>query len=157
SPSGGSTGATDGPVVSPGPSVAVVMLGRSTRDAGVDVCRGLDDRLEEVHDPRAPAGGDVVVQLDDVPLLHGAHLAPAWTLGHGAGVLAAALGVGEEDQVGIGVDQELCRQLRVAAGLGRPVGGVGHVLQAGEAVDLADEGVGGDAVERVVQLVVVGQ
>ena len=74
-----------------------------------------------------------------------------------AAFCCAALGVGEEDQVGVGVDQVFRRQLRIAAGLPADVGRVGDVGQAGERVELADERRRRHGVQRVVELVVVGQ
>ena len=58
---------------------------------------------EEVDDARAPTGRDVVVHLDDVAGLHGGRCrVPAGAGGDGLERLATALGVGEEDQVGVG-------------------------------------------------------
>ena len=54
-----------------------------------------------------------------------------------AGVLRAADGVGQEDQVRVGLDDVLLRQLRVAAAV--RVGLVGDVLEAEQRVHLADE------------------
>ena len=89
------------------------------------------------------------------PDLTAVELVPAGPGGDGLGRLAAALGVGQEDQVGVGLDHVLGRQLRVAAGV--LVGRVGDVLQAELVVELADEGLGGRRVQGLVQLVVVGQ
>ena len=63
--------------------------------------------LEEVDDARAPAGGDVVVELDDWPFVDRGQAGQARAGRDGGGVLLAALGVGEEDEVGVGVDDEL--------------------------------------------------
>src|SRR3546814_10429456 len=46
-------------------------------------------------------------------------------------VLGTALGVGEEDQIRVGVDEVLGGQLRVATGLPIDVSRVGDVLEAG--------------------------
>ncbi len=42
-----------------------------------------------------------------------------------------------EDEVGIGIDDVLLRQLREAVPVG--IGGIGNVLETEEAVDLSDE------------------
>ncbi len=67
----------------------------------------------------------------------------------------AADGVGQEDQVRVGLDDVLLRQLRVAAAV--RVGLVGDVLEAEQRVHLADERLRRDREEGVVELVVVGQ
>ena len=57
-------------------------------------------------------------------------------------------------EIGVGLDDRLGRELRIVAG---DFLEVGDVLQTEQRVDLADERVLGDAVVRVVELVVVGQ
>src|SRR5260221_612503 len=53
-------------------------------------------RAQQVDDPRAPSGGDVVVQRDHVAQLHRGQPRPARALGHDGRVLLAAHGVGQE-------------------------------------------------------------
>ncbi len=71
--------------------------------------------LEQVDDPRPPPRGDVVVELDDAAVRHRGEHVPTRASRDGRRVLAAALRVGEEDQVGVLVDDVLRRELRVAA------------------------------------------
>src|SRR5206468_10932682 len=47
------------------------------------------DGAQQVGDARAPAGGDVVVERDDVPILDGGQARPAGALGHGRRALTA--------------------------------------------------------------------
>src|SRR3954468_256978 len=77
---------------------------------------GLRDRLGEVGDPRSPAGGDVVVRLEDLLVLDGRDRVERGALGHGLGGLLAALGVGEDDEVRRLADDVLGGQLGVAPG-----------------------------------------
>src|SRR4051812_9966171 len=53
----------------------------------------------EVGDPRAPAGGDVVVGLQDAPLLDRRHGVEGGPLRDRLRRLLAALGVGQDDEV----------------------------------------------------------
>ena len=118
-----------------------------------DTCvQRIGDRLDVVDDARAPAGGDVVVHLDHAAVGDRRDGVPAGASGHGVGVLTAALGVGEEDQIGVDVDDVLGAELRVVVAL---LDAVGDVDQPEQAVHLPDEGVAGDAVEGGVELVVV--
>src|SRR6266849_6657351 len=65
------------------------------------------DRLQEIDEPRAPARSDVVIDLHDLARLDRADHAPARPRGDGAQALVAALGVGQDDQVGVGADDVL--------------------------------------------------
>ena len=75
---------------------------RTNRLQGLDLGR---DHLEEVDHPRAPAGGDVVVELDHAAGPDRGELVPAGPGRDRPGRLGAALGVGQEDQVGVGLDR----------------------------------------------------
>ena len=119
---------------------------------GSQPCSVVGDRLGEVGDPRAPAGGDVVVGGEHPPLLDGRHGVEGRPLGEGLRGLVAADGVGQHDQVRRLPDDVLGGQLRVAAG--GVVGAVGDVLQAEQRVDAADEGGAGRGEEGRVELVV---
>jgi hypothetical protein len=77
---------------------------------------------------------------------------PSRTVRNGGRRLIAAFRVGQEDQIGVRVDDELRRELRVAAAV---VGSVGDVAEPHERVQLADEGRRGRREIRRVQLVVV--
>ena len=78
-------------------------------------------------------------------------------LGHGRRVLTAAEGVGQDDVVRVGLDDELGGQLRVAAGGRRPLRRVRDALHPEQVQQLPDEGVRGHRVVGLVQLVVVGE
>src|ERR1700704_91645 len=60
------------------------------------------DQAEKIDDPRPPAGGDVVVDTDDLPRPHRRHRLPAGAGGYRLERLPAAPGVGEDDQVRVG-------------------------------------------------------
>ncbi len=83
--------------------------------------RGLN-RAQQVGDPGTPAGGDVVVEPDDLVILPAASRSQAQPSDPSSAVAAslmAALGVGDVIQVGAGLDDVLGGQLRIPAGLGR--------------------------------------
>src|SRR3984957_6925194 len=126
----------------PGPRAARSRLGARER-AG--------DRVDQRGHARPPARGDVVVQAEDVAVLNGRHLPPAWPPGDDRRGLAAVggLAVGQEDELRPGGDDVLLRQLGVAAvgGLG---GRVGDVLQPEQVKDVPDERGRGGGVVRVV-------
>src|ERR1700739_2904151 len=63
---------------------------------------------QQVHDPRAPPGGDVVVEPDHIAFPDGRELIPAGPGRHGTGALCAADRVGEEDVAGIDLENRLC-------------------------------------------------
>src|SRR5215204_4138993 len=92
----------------PLPAVAVIGVG--------SVLQGVGHGLGEVRDARAPAGGDVVVGLEDAVLLDGRHGVERRPLRHGLGGLLAALRVGQDDQAGRLADDVLGGELRVATG-----------------------------------------
>src|SRR5215216_694944 len=119
-----------------------------------DLLESIVDLARVVDDARTPAGGDVVVHREDVALLDGGDVGPAGPALHRLQALAAALRVGEEDQIGVGVDDRFLAQLREA---GRVVGRVGDVGQAEHLVDLTDERVRPGGVAGVVELVEDGQ
>jgi hypothetical protein len=83
---------------------------------------------EELDDAGTPPRGDVVVELDHAAAFDRRQTRPPGPPADRVGVLVAAPGVGQDDQVGIGVDDELRRQLRVVAGAAGRL--VGDVLQA---------------------------
>ena len=74
-------------------------------------CTASPTALTRSDHARAPARGDVVVERDHPVVLDGGELGPAGALGHGVPGLPAALGVGQEDQVRVGLGDELGRQL----------------------------------------------
>ena len=74
------------------------------------------DRFDEVDEAWPPARHDVVVEFDDGAVLDGRELVPAGALGNGLGTLAAADGVGQEDDVRISVDEVLVAELRIPEG-----------------------------------------
>ncbi len=126
---------------------------RSAGRRGHQLClaiRATDTR--ELHDPRPPARGDVVVGAVDAVVLHRVDRAPARSRGDRRCVLPAALRVGEDDDLRVLRDDVLGRQLRVAAA-GR-VRRVGDVLEAEQPVDAADERLRRRRVVRRVELVV---
>ena len=84
------------------------------RASSTDGVHRVDDDPEKVDYPRAPPGGHIVVQLDDGAVGHRSERLPARALGHRDSCLATASGVGQEDQVRVGIDHVLGRQLRVA-------------------------------------------
>src|SRR5437588_3499624 len=98
---------------------------------------GVDDDLEEVRHARPPSRGNVVVQRVDVVLLHRRQVAPPGSRRHRRRRLSAALGVGQEDEVGLGLKNELSRELWIAPGL--VLRGVGDVMKTGKLEKLADE------------------
>src|SRR3954454_13151228 len=115
----------------------------------------LGHELGEVRRPRSPAGDDVVVRGDDLAFLDGGDRAERRPLGHGLRGLAAALGVGEDDEVRRLLDDVLGRQLRIAA-VGA-LGGVRDVLETEQAVEAADEGLARRGVVVLLELVVDAQ
>src|SRR3954465_649598 len=92
------------------PGVVVVMGKPSS------ALQGPGDGLREIGHPGAPAGGDVVVALQDPALLDGGHGLERRPLRDGLSALLAAHGVGEDDQVRRLADDVLGGQLRVTAG-----------------------------------------
>ncbi len=106
---------------------------------------------DEVHEPRAPAGGDRVVDPQDRPVPHRLDARPTGPCGDRIRVLATADGVGERDQIRVGRDDELGRELWVLGSAGR---GVRDVLEPEERVDASDEGARGRGEEARVELVV---
>ena len=88
-------------------------------------------------------------------LSHGPQRGPSGPGGNGRGRLMAALGVGNEHEVGVLLDDVLGRDLRVAGTL--LVGRISDVAQARELIDRADERLRRHRVVRVVELVVVGE
>src|SRR5947209_20085853 len=98
---------------------------------------GAHHDLQELRNAWPPARGDVVVEGHHVTLLDGGQVRPPGPGRNRRRRLVAALGVGQEDEVGLGLQHELVRQLRVAAGL--VLGGVGDVLQPHHLVELSDE------------------
>src|SRR5690606_32064793 len=77
-------------------------------DRGADV-------LHELGQARPPARGHRVVELDHRAVLDRGQVRPAGPLRDGLRVLAAALGVGQEDQVGVLLEEVLARQPRIPA------------------------------------------
>src|SRR5205823_922225 len=81
----------------PGPGP--VPAGRSRPGAGAPWSlpavsfQGRRDRAQQVRDPRAPPGGDVVVEPDHAPVLHRAEAGPARPFPDRGRVLTAADGV----------------------------------------------------------------
>ena len=67
------------------------------------------DHLSQLDDTRSPPGGDIVGKFDDVAPFDCTERVPPGALRQGGGVLLAALGVGQVDQVRIGVDHRFGR------------------------------------------------
>src|SRR5690606_4582373 len=86
-----------------------VLLRRRRHEVGASV----GQRAKEVHHPRTPPTGDVLVDLDDAAFLHGGQLVPAGPLGDGLGRDAGVRAVGLEDHVGVGFDDVFRRELGV--------------------------------------------
>src|SRR5262245_11619499 len=107
---GSATGGTSSPVPPVAP-VDAVMAGRPSGSPGRHRLRYLRDRAsddpQEVHHAWPPARRDVIVEFDNALVRDRGQLGEPTPVGDRLGRLAAALGIGEEDQIRVGVDQEL--------------------------------------------------
>ena len=88
-------------------------LQSSGRDCHLLLLGDLRYRRREVDDPRPPARRDVVTHADDVVVRDGLDATPARPRRNGGRGLAAALRVGEDDDLRVRGDDVLARELRV--------------------------------------------
>src|SRR5690625_3001200 len=126
------------------------------RRGGSGLTRRRAEGLHQVHHARAPAAGHVLVEHVDLVVLHRGELRPSGPLRDALRRDIATLPVGQHDHVRVAAHDVLRGQL----GIPRIVAVVSTVTDAFHAdhgIELADEALPGHAVERRVQLVVIGQ